>query len=122
MVQVRVSPRNIAPQATAKPGIRKVTVIALAGPTCAIRRKYRMYAKPVHSTASRATWVQAATPGICAGQNAMVGTTSARAAPSWLPAATASGGTPVRQRLVKLAEYPYETDAVRHAMTASVAP
>ena len=52
IVRVTVSPRNSPPHSIAKAGIRKVTVIAVAGPTRAISRKYRMYAIPVHNTPS----------------------------------------------------------------------
>ena len=43
-------------------------------------------------------------------------------APSWLPAATASGATPVRRRLVKLAATPYINAAAMQASTAQPEP
>lgn len=74
--------------------------MALAGPMWAMRRKYIRYARPVQAMASIAIAPQAAAEGGAAGHQTAAGTARHSAAAIWLPAATASGGTPARRRLV----------------------
>ena len=49
---------------------------------------------------------QAVDDGGCDGHSQIAGANKNKLAPSWLPAATASGATPLRRRFVKLAEKP----------------
>ena len=94
------------PRSTANAGIRKVTEIAFAKPTCAIGLKYSRYATPVQKTASSAVVTPAWAGGAALGHHIAAGTASASTAPSWLPAAAASSATPLRNFVVKLAERP----------------
>jgi hypothetical protein len=65
-----------------------------------------MYATPVHITPSTSTASQARGRASARGASHKAGSTSASVAPSWLPVAVTSGGTPVRKRLVALAAMP----------------
>src|SRR5262245_23181294 len=80
--------------------------------------KYSRYASAVLSSASSTAALQAVAEIAWVGQTNSAGGNSTTAAAHWLPVATASGGTPVRRRLVKLADQPYSSVAPMQASTA----
>ena len=72
--------------------------------------------------ASRPIISHAFVDGASAGHASTAGTARKIAAATWLPAATASGATPVRRRLVRLGAMPYDIVPSRHAPIAHAEP
>src|SRR4051812_756868 len=81
-----------------------------------------MYATPVPKIASSAAAIQACGEGAIPGHQNRAGRASRTAAASWLPAATASGGTPPRRRFVRLGATAYDIVARRQAAIAHAEP
>src|SRR6185295_7467248 len=81
-----------------------------------------MYAMPVQRSASSAAASQSVAGGVAAGHASAAGSASRSAAASWLPAATASGATPPRRRLVRFGATAYDIVATRQAPIAHAEP
>ena len=77
-----VSLRNTMPYITANTGTTNVTVRERAGPTFSIKRKYKIYATPVHSTPTATSANQAPVLGVEVGQNQIVGKAKPMEAPN----------------------------------------
>src|SRR6218665_3181159 len=95
--------------------------MARLGPAWAIRRKYKVEAIEVHSTATTAIAAQARGPGVWAGHSQQVGRARPSAAPNWLPVAMARGAMPLRWPGAKLPPRPQHPVASRQAAIAQSA-